>query len=466
MIYNTIAFLFQFLPIFLAIYYLTPQKFRNITLMIGSLIFYASGSGWYTLLLLCSMLVNYLISKTMCRFSSGQFRKGIFIIGLIYNFGLLIFFKYTNFLIENLNHLLAVFHASIPSLHLVLPLGISFYTFQITSYLIDVYTKKIKPENSFLHLGTYMCMFPQLLSGPICCYGEIRPQLYQRTVNINLFQEGMQSFMIGLGAKCILANPMYSLWNNLSVIGYDSISTPYAWLGAFAYSFQIYFDFAGYSFMAIGVGKMLGFDLPQNFNLPYISGTASEFWRRWHITLGRWFRNYIYIPLGGNRRGKWMTIRNMFFVWAFTGIWHGANWNFILWGLIFFIILTLEKNVYGKFLEKTHILKHLYIIFLIPLTWMVFAITDMQQLGIYFTKLFPFLSSEENYTNTRDVLSALHSYWKILVPCVLFSTPLPSYLYRKCKNSIICILFLIAIFIFSIYAMMTQTNNPFNYLQF
>ncbi len=218
--------------------------------------------------------------------------------------------------------------------------------------------------------------------------------------------------------------------------------------------------------MAIGVGKMLGFQLPQNFNLPYMSGSAAEFWRRWHMTLGRWFKNYIYFPLGGSRKGSLKTIRNMLVVWAFTGLWHGASWNFVLWGLIFFVLLVLEQNVYGKFLERTHILKHAYIIFIIPLTWMVFAISDMHQLGTYFTRLFPFLSSQETQSNTRDVMLALHNYWKILIPCVLFCTPLPLHYYKKYRKSGFCLIILILIFIFSIRAMMTQTNNPFLYFQF
>ena len=218
--------------------------------------------------------------------------------------------------------------------------------------------------------------------------------------------------------------------------------------------------------MAIGVGKMLGFQLPQNFNLPYMSGTAGEFWRRWHITLGRWFKNYIYFPLGGSRVGKWKTMRNMLAVWAFTGLWHGASWNFVLWGLIFFVLLTLEKNVYGKFLERTHLLKHAYIIFIIPLTWMVFAIPDMHQLGTYFTRLFPFLTSDEVQSNTRDAVQAFHNYWKILVPCVLFSTPLPLMYYKKFRKSGFCLLLLLILFVLSIRAMMTQTNNPFLYFQF
>ena len=329
-----------------------------------------------------------------------------------------------------------------------------------------MYTKKVRPASSLLELGTFVCMFPQLISGPITNFGEMQPQIQKRRVDATMLEDGMQTFILGLGAKTLLANPMGGLWNNLGVIGYDSISTPYAWLGAFAYSFQIYFDFSGYSMMAIGVGKMLGFQLPQNFNLPYMSGSAAEFWRRWHMTLGRWFKNYIYFPLGGSRKGSLKTIRNMLVVWAFTGLWHGASWNFVLWGLIFFVLLVLEKNVYGKFLERTHILKHAYIIFIIPLTWMVFAVSDMHQLGTYFTRLFPFLSSQETQSNTRDVMLALHNYWKILIPCVLFCTPLPLHYYKKYRKSGFCLIILILIFIFSIRAMMTQTNNPFLYFQF
>lgn len=468
MVFSTIEFLFQFLPIFLVGYYLTPPRYRNVTLVAGSLIFYAIGSGWYTLLLILSALINYALSHaiTRAKVRDPHRAKLLFILGLIYDFGMLVVFKYTNFLIGNLNGLLSVFHVSLPAAKLILPLGISFYTFQVTSYLIDVYTKKVRSASSLLELGTFVCMFPQLISGPITNFGEMQPQIQKRRVDATMLEDGMQTFILGLGAKTLLANPMGGLWNNLGVIGYDSISTPYAWLGAFAYSFQIYFDFSGYSMMAIGVGKMLGFQLPQNFNLPYMSGSAAEFWRRWHMTLGRWFKNYIYFPLGGSRKGSLKTIRNMLVVWAFTGLWHGASWNFVLWGLIFFVLLVLEKNVYGKFLERTHILKHAYIIFIIPLTWMVFAISDMHQLGTYFTRLFPFLSSQETQSNTRDVMLALHNYWKILIPCVLFCTPLPLHYYKKYRKSGFCLIILILIFIFSIRAMMTQTNNPFLYFQF
>ncbi len=468
MVFSTIEFLFQFLPLFLLAYYITPAKYRNITLILGSLVFYAIGSGWYLILLLLSLFINYGLSRAISgrHASNVQYRKYCFWGGMIYNFGMLVVFKYTNFLIQNLNVLLSLFHVTIPEANLVLPLGISFYTFQITSYLIDVYTEKTRPARNILDLGTYLCMFPQLISGPICTYGEIQPQLHNRHINAENLEEGLELFVLGLGAKTLLANPMSGLWNNLSVIGYDSISTPYAWLGAVAYSFQIYFDFSGYSMMAIGVGKMLGFELPTNFHLPYTSGSFSEFWRRWHITLGRWFRNYIYIPLGGNRKGELKTIRNMLAVWAFTGLWHGASWNYVLWGLTFFVLLTLEKTLYGKALERTHILKHLYVIFLIPVTWMIFAIPDLHQLATYFGRLFPFLSSQVVQANTRDVMVALGSYWKILIPCFLCCTPLPLMYYKKCRKTGFFLAVLVVIFILSIRAMMTQTNNPFLYFQF
>ncbi|MCD7959161.1 MAG: hypothetical protein LUF89_06695 [Ruminococcus sp.] len=313
MAFSTIEFLFQFLPIFLLAYYITPAKYRNIILILGSFIFYAIGSGWYLILLIFSVFVNYILSRLLRteEYFAQRRNRAILVIGLIFDFGLLVIFKYTNFILESLNALLSHISIAIPEPSLTMPLGISFFTFQITSYLIDVYTKKTRPANSILELGIYICMFPNLISGPIATFGEMRPQFLYRTVNVQVLEEGIRLFVIGLSAKTLLADPMSGLWNNLSVIGYDYVSTPYAWLGAVAYSFEIYFDFSSYSMMAIGIGMMLEFELSQNFNLLYCSGSVGEFWRRWHMTLGRWFRNYIYIPLGGNRHGTLKTIRNL-----------------------------------------------------------------------------------------------------------------------------------------------------------
>lgn len=309
-------------------------------------------------------------------------------------------------------------------------------------------------------------MFPNLISGPIATFGEMRPQFLYRTINVQVLEEGIRLFVIGLSAKTLLADPMSGLWNNLSVIGYDYVSTPYAWLGAVAYSFEIYFDFSGYSMMAIGIGMMLGFELPQNFNLPFCSGSVGEFWRRWHMTLGRWFRNYIYIPLGGNRHGTLKTIRNLLAVWVFTGLWHGASWNYILWGMIFFVLQLGERFIYGKKLEKTHVLKHIYMILIIPLTWIVFAITDLLQLGQYFLRLFPFLTDSSVRQNYSDFTLALNNYWRILIPCFLFSTSLPLHFYKKYWKSVICLIILVVLFIYTIKAIMESTNNPFLYFRF
>ncbi len=468
MSFNSIEFLFRFLPIFLVAYYATPSKYRNLTLIVGSFIFYAFGSGWYLLLLILSVFINFIISRflVLLQQKHNSQAKSVLVIGLFYNFGLLAVFKYLGFLVENLNTLLAFFFVSLPVPEITMPLGISFYTFQITSYLFDIYYKKTKPARSILELCTYMCMFPNLISGPIATFGEMQPQLQKRQVNIKLMENGLRLFVLGLGAKMILSNPMGGLWNNLSVIGYDYISTPYAWLGIFAYTFQLYFDFSGYSMMAIGVGMMLGLELPQNFNLPYCSGSVGEFWRRWHMTLGRWFRNYIYIPLGGNRHGTWKTIRNMLAVWAFTGLWHGASWNYVLWGLTLFVLLILERFFYGKWLERTHILKHLYLLLVIPLTWMIFAIPDLHEMGEYFLRLFPFLTSDGVRQNFSDFTNAFHDYWKILLPCVFFCTPIPVRYYQKYQKSGFCSLLLVLIFAYSIYQMTQQTSNPFLYFQF
>ena len=473
MVFSTIAFLFQFLPIFLLAYYATPQKYRNITLVIGSLVFYAIGSGWYTLLLLLSLLINYglsrMISGTHARHPESA--KHYLIAGLIYNFGLLVVFKYTNFLIGNLNSLLSIFHTAIPKVSLVMPLGISFFTFQITSYLIDVYTGKTRPARSILDLGVYLCMFPQLISGPICMYSEIQPQLKNRRVDVRLLEEGMETFVLGLSAKTLLANPMGGLWNNLSVIGYDSISTPYAWLGAFAYSFQIYFDFSGYSMMAIGVGKMLGFQLPQNFNLPYMSGTAGEFWRRWHITLGRWFKNYIYFPLGGSRAGKWKTMRNMLAVWAFTGLWHGASWNFVLWGMFFAVLLVLEKQGFSAFLQKHSLFSHMYVLLAVTVSFVIFNAVStkdaLETLKVMFSGgSLPLVS--------KEFLYYLKSYGVILTVSVVGATPFAAQLIerfrtKKTAKQLLNILepAVLIVLILTVTAYLIQDSyNPFLYFRF
>ena len=386
---------------------------------------------------------------------------------MIYNFGLLVFFKYTNFFIENINALLTATHVQIPTISVVMPLGISFYTFQVVSYLVDVYRGDQRPVKNIINLGVYIAMFPQVTSGPIGLYSELEPTLLRRHCSVLNLESGLKTFIIGMGAKMLLANPMGTLWAGMSRYGYETLSCPYAWLGAFGYSFQLYFDFAGYSLMAMGLGQMLGLYVPRNFDHPYISGSMAEFWRRWHMTLGRWFKKYLYFPLGGSRCSFAKTIRNTFVVWAFTGLWHGASWNFVLWGLIFFVLLTIERLGLGKLLAKTKVLKHIYVIFLIPLTWVVFALPNMQDIATYFSRLFPFFADNTaSFVNTKDVIRALHDYWYLLIACVVFCLPFPSRWYEKHKNSKLVILGLVLIYLMSVYKMQTQTSNPFLYYQF
>ena len=465
MSFTTIEFMFRFLPIFLIVYYVVPTRYKNMILLIGSFVFYAWGQHFYLLLLMLSIVVNYTFGRLIGERRAQ--RKPLLILGLIYNFGLLVFFKYTNFFIENINALLTATHIQIPTISVVMPLGISFYTFQVVSYLVDVYRGEQRPVKNIINLGVYIAMFPQVTSGPIGLYSELEPTLLRRHCSVLNLESGLKTFILGLGAKMLLANPMGTLWAGMSRYGYETLSCPYAWLGAFGYSFQLYFDFAGYSLMAMGLGQMLGLYVPKNFDHPYISGSMAEFWRRWHMTLGRWFKKYLYFPLGGSRCSFAKTIRNTFVVWAFTGLWHGASWNFVLWGLIFFVLLTIERLGLGKLLAKTKVLKHIYVIFLIPLTWVVFALPNMQDIATYFSRLFPFFADNTaSFVNTKDVIRALHDYWYLLIACVVFCLPFPSRWYEKHKNSKLVILGLVLIYLMSVYKMQTQTSNPFLYYQF
>lgn len=465
MSFTTIEFMFRFLPIFLIVYYVVPTRYKNMILLIGSFVFYAWGQHFYLLLLMLSIVVNYTFGRLIGERRAQK--KPLLVLGLIYNFGLLVFFKYTNFFIENINALLTATHIQIPTISVVMPLGISFYTFQVVSYLVDVYRGEQRPVKNIINLGVYIAMFPQVTSGPIGLYSELEPTLLRRHCSVLNLESGLKTFILGMGAKMLLANPMGTLWAGMSRYGYETLSCPYAWLGAFGYSFQLYFDFAGYSLMAMGLGQMLGLYVPRNFDHPYISGSMAEFWRRWHMTLGRWFKKYLYFPLGGSRCSFAKTIRNTFVVWAFTGLWHGASWNFVLWGLIFFVLLTIERLGLGKLLAKTKVLKHIYVIFLIPLTWVVFALPNMQDIGTYFSRLFPFFADNTaSFVNTKDVIRALHDYWYLLIACVVFCLPFPSRWYEKHKNSKLVILGLVLIYLMSVYKMQTQTSNPFLYYQF
>ena len=369
MVFSSILFLFRFFPIAMLVYYIAPRRYKNLVLLVESLVFYSWGEVRYFPIMIASILVDFIASNGIekHRQSKGACRAFL-TLSVVFNLGMLGFFKYTNFLLLNLGALTGL---SFPALSLTLPLGISFYTFQTMSYTIDVYRGKVPAERNIVDFGAFVVLFPQLIAGPIVRYTDVNRELKSRVITLDGVQEGIDIFIRGLGRKVLIANNIGALWTEVSAMNFEVISTPLAWLGILAYTFQIYFDFSGYSQMAIGLGRMLGFRFPRNFDDPYIAKSVTEFWRRWHMTLGSWFREYLYIPLGGNRCSFPRQVFNLFVVWAATGLWHGASWNFVLWGLYFFVFLVLEKAFLRPRLEKTRVLGHLYLLFLVvvPRYW-------------------------------------------------------------------------------------------------
>lgn len=450
MVFSSFEFLFRFLPVFLVLYYITPKKFKNLVLFAGSILFYALGEAEHVFLLLASVVVNYIFARFMYREQDekrGVRQRVFLILALCYDFGFLFFFKYSGLSSE-------------------LPLGISFYTFQIAAYIIDVYDQKVPAEKGLVDLGTYLTMFPQLIAGPIVNYSEVRVALKNRRVTAGQFEDGLKTLILGLGSKVIIADRIGMLWNSIQMIGFSSISTQLAWMGAFAYSIQLYFDFAGYSLMAMGLGKMLGFEIPVNFRHPYISKSVTEFWRRWHITLGRWFREYVYIPLGGNRKGKARTLFNLFIVWSLTALWHGAGYNFLIWGASLLFLLGIEKLFLLRFLKKSRVLCHLYLLSVVPITWVAFAVTDVKQLLIYFTRMFPFLPQTAGTVKQLDYVQYLSDYWPLFALGILFATPVPAVLYKMFKKKWVGSIAVAAILSLSMYYLAISTNNPFLYFNF
>ena len=462
MVFSSILFLFRFMPAAFAIYYLVPKRFKNFTLLVLSLIFYSWGEAKYFPVMIASIVVDYTASGLI---ESHRDNKLICRLGLIYsvvfNLGMLGFFKYTNFFVGNLN---ALFGLSLPTISFVLPLGISFYTFQTMSYTIDVYLGKVKAERNIIDFGAFVVLFPQLIAGPIVRYTDINRELKQRQINLPQIQDGIKLFILGLGSKVLIANNVGALWTEIEAIGagegFLSISTPLAWMAVFAYSLQIYFDFSGYSLMAIGLGKMLGFEFPKNFDFPYISRSFTEFWRRWHMTLGSWFREYLYIPLGGNRVSKSRLYFNLFVVWAATGFWHGASWNFIFWGLFFFVFLVIERMGFKQVLERHSAFSHVYVIFFLLLSWALFAVTDLGMLGDLFTRMFVPVGGV-------DWIYYLRNYIVVFILGTVLSTPALKGLYLRLeKNNVFCLIFFGAIFLASTAYLVDATYNPFLYFRF
>ncbi len=458
MVFSSIIFLFRFLPITLFVYYIAPNRLKNAVLVVCSLFFYSWGEVKYFPIMIASILVDYIVSlvieknrgtKWICRLCMG--------ISLFFNLGMLFFFKYTNFFVENIN---ALTGAHLSGIQLTLPLGISFYTFQTLSYTIDVYRSKTVAERNIVNFAAFVTLFPQLIAGPIVKYTDVSRELRSRKMNLGQINDGIALFIFGLGKKVLIANNIGSLWDQVQELGFANISTPLAWLGILAYAFQIYFDFSGYSLMAIGMGKMLGFEFPQNFNYPYISKSMTEFWRRWHITLGSWFREYVYIPLGGNRVSKPRMYWNIFIVWAATGFWHGASWNFILWGLFFFVFLVIEKMGLLSHLEKSKVWSHIYVCFFLLLSWALFAITDFSQLGVFLQKLFSF-------SGGIDWIYYLRNYLITFVLAAFCSVPLVEKFYHQVKKvPVVHLLLLGVILIASVAYLVDATYNPFLYFRF
>lgn len=464
MVFSSLEFIFLFLPCFFGCYYFVPGRMRNIILLLGSLCFYwigTIGHPEHFILFLASILVDFVLGRLMEQFPRQK--RILLAAGVLFHLGCLVTFKYAGFLTGELRR----FFPELKSVcELILPIGISFYTFQGISYLVDVYRETVPAEKKLVRFGVYLSMFEQLIAGPIVTYDQVRTGLAGRKIRKQEVLRGIGTFIFGMGLKVLLANPVGKLWTDVQGIGFESISTPLAWMAIFAFSFQIYFDFFGYSLMAIGLGKMLGFELPKNFDFPYLSRSMTEFWRRWHMTLGAWFREYVYIPLGGNREGTVTTIRNLLIVWLCTGIWHGAGYHFVLWGVILFLLIVVEKYFIGRYLNRIPVLGHLYMFLLIPLTWAIFAIEDIGQLGVFFSRLFPFFGGGVWSIFRYDYLKYLKLYAPFLIAGILLSMRWPFRLCGRIKNRVVVGLLLAVIFLASVYCMYRGMDDPFLYFRF
>ena len=467
MVFSSLLFLFVFLPLTLLVYYISPKPIRNLVLFIASLVFYAWGEPIYILIMLFSTFFDYfnglLIDKHR---DNNKFTKLVLINSLVINLGILCFFKYYGFIVTNIN---SFFNLNLKLLNFPLPLGISFYTFQTLSYTIDVYLGNVSVQNNIISFGTYVTMFPQLVAGPIVRYSDISYEIDNRKETFQLFGEGAELFVIGLGKKVLLANNIGILWDSIKATPINDISILSAWLGILAFTFQIYFDFSGYSDMAIGLGKMFGFNFMKNFDYPYISKSVTEFWRRWHISLGTWFREYVYIPLGGNREGEFKQYRNLFIVWFLTGLWHGANWNFILWGLYYCVFIIIEKAFLKKWLDKSPILSHIYTLLVVIVGWVFFEFENIGQGFKYIGTMFGF-GGNPVYDSTS--LYYILTYGLIFILLVICSTPLIKkgvYKLRKnpgTRNSIVySIIIILVLFICTAY-LVNESYNPFLYFRF
>ena len=466
MVFSSTIFLCVYLPLVLLGYYICPKKGRNLFLLIVSLVFYAWGEPKYVFLMIFSILVNYIFGRLMDKNRGRQKRmKLLLVLSVVIDIGLLSVFKYTDFIITNVN---AIFGSSFDLLNIALPIGISFYTFQAMSYTIDIYRNDVRVQKNLIDFGMYITMFPQLIAGPIVRYADVQDQLAERSVTTADFSEGVMRFVVGLGKKVLLANQMGAVWSEIYALGGD-VSALMAWTGAIAYTFQIYFDFSGYSDMAIGLGRMFGFKFPENFRYPYQSVSITDFWRRWHITLSTWFKEYLYIPLGGNRCGLARQALNLLIVWSLTGFWHGAGWNFVMWGLYYFVILFIEKLFLLKALDKLpKLFRHVYALLLIVIGWGIFASDDVGVLLPYLGSMF----GANGAVGGMDVYT-LFTKAVLLIICCVASTELPKRLFLSATGAMnekaaftIKSVMTIALLALSMILLIGDSYNPFLYFRF
>ncbi len=471
LLFTSMTFLFLFLPIILLIFYISQDRYKNFILLLFSLFFYAWGEPKYVFLMLFSIVLNYVLALAISYFQEQEKRKlssFVFVITIICNVGMLFIFKYFNFVVNNMN---SIFHLNINLKNIILPIGISFYTFQVLSYVIDVYKKEVKVQKNIVILGTYIALFPQLIAGPIVRYSTIEEELRYKKFSVDKFYEGLKRFIIGLGKKIIISNNVAfiadTILDSSQLSDYGSII---AMIGIISYTMQIYFDFSGYSDMAIGLGKMFGFEFLENFNYPYISKSITEFWHRWHISLSTWFRDYVYIPLGGNRVKQTRWLFNILIVWLLTGLWHGASWNFVIWGVYYGLVLLIEKLLLSKYLKRLpKFLQWFYAFILINLGWVIFRIESIHEIGNVLSTAMNFgknnilLFIRENYL--------LINYFPYLILAFILATPMAKNIYEKLKSKNLfynfCFdLLILGIFIISVSFIITSSYNPFIYFRF
>lgn len=464
MVFSSLVFMFAYLPITLLAYYLVPRQGRNIFLFIVNLIFYGWGEPKLVLLMVFNIFFNYIGGWLVDKYRADAKKKKLFLIlTCVLDIGILAVFKYTGMITETLNMLPFL---NIPELQISLPIGISFYTFQTMSYVIDVYRDDAPVSKNFINFGTYVALFPQLIAGPIVRYRDVAEQLVNRRETLEMFTRGVKLFMVGLAKKVIIANTMGTLTTNLFATT-DENGVVGTWVGMIAYTFQIYFDFSGYSDMACGLGNMMGFEFLKNFNYPYIAKSITDFWRRWHISLSTWFKEYVYIPLGGNRKGVKRQILNLLIVWGLTGLWHGAAYNFVLWGLYYGLLLILEKFVLKKFLDRLpSFVQHIYTLFIIIIGWGLFYFTDVGQLGEFMVDLFNF----GNGICGDQAFNLIMSNLPMLIIAAVASTPLATMLYTRFEHTrfmwIPETLYCIGVLAVSTASLVNQSYNPFLYFRF